>query len=746
MQRCVGMRRVAALLLTLRVLLPPAACEPAELRLLVLSPYPSKQFPPSVVGWTGGPALFPAAQFAADAINNRTDILPRHTIKLINRDSGCALPYRATVTIAREKEDAKRNLKPYIGIIGPACSSAAMEIGGLTIAKYADVASITIATGPLLSTANLTNTFRLYSSAKLSAKALLQLMVYAGWTYAAAIVDFSHWYYPQIYSSFRELVATTSPDISVEMLNFHNPFPFIRNRYNVIVVFGGTQRSAESLCTARNLGLIFPHYQWIFLDVELDGLIDTTTVKHSRGEYKCTVTDMREAAHEVIAIRSRLARENKDSNQTHCGLSYNEFFSTYHEYYRRHLIEEGITLDEVDNGSEEWAASYFDAVWAFALAIDQSLQESEEVIPPTATIRSHLLALNFSGLTGEIRFHKDTLEVSSVIELYQLDKDLAPRRIATFYEGSLNVSESAIFVQPIKKEMIVVSNVALGIFFLTGVIIFATIGVVHVIYVVFRDCQSIRAQSPHFVHIIFSGCYLFLLAALLETFRAANWTGYSEVDSTKFRIALGTLCNAIYWCLALSSALIFGTMCVLSWRIYRIFTHFLNPGKIISDPILAGTVGAIVTVHVAILVAWSTFDPLLARFVLSDEGLTAGVLPYYQYCDCDYFNIWLLEWVLHEAVIFLVVMLSISNRHVPKKDYVNNTRSYNATVYIISFLNGLCIPVYFAYTKKKNIDMPYVIFQTFTLGSPLTALVLLFLPPLVPLFRDAKSNIKYECL
>ena len=724
--------------------LHPAACELTELteltelRLLVLSPYPSEQFPSSVVGWTGGLALYPAAQLAADMINNRTDILPLRTIQLINADSGCALAYRATVTFARERQNAKRSRKPFIGIVGPACIPAAMEIGGITVAEYADVASITIATGPL--TTNFTNMFRLYTSAIQAAEAMFQLVKHAQWTSVAALVDFSHWYYPQIYDNFGDFVANSS-NVSVELLNFHSDVSSIRNRYNVILVFAGTQRSAETLCIARNLGFTFPNYQWIFVDVQMERLLQAT---HNREVYNCTMQE--EAADQAIIINPRLVPENKESTDTFSGLSYNEFLNTSQKYYSRHLIEENISDAEVPIGSEDWAAGYFDSVWAFALAFDKGLQEVEgtQNSLPTSTVHKHLLALNFSGLTGNIHFHQETLEVPHEMTIYQLDKEKpSPRKIGIFYKGSLDTFDSATFVQPIKRELIVVSTVAAAIFFSSGILIFAVIAGVHLIYILLRHNQSIRAKSPHFVHTIFSGCYLFVLAALLDTVRTANWTEYSDIESAEFIICIGTLCNAIYWCLTLGTALIFGTMLVLSWRIYRIFSHYLHPGKMISDPVLAGMVGLLAMIHVTVLTAWSYHDPLLVNFELADEGIMAGVLPIYQHCSSGHFFIWLLLWLLDELIIALVVVLSILNRHVPKKDYINNTKSYTATVYIMSFINGICWPIYFSFDHRKNTNVPYVFFQILTLGSPLSALLLLFLPPLIPLFR---SKAKYHHL
>ena len=724
--------------------LHPAACELTELRLLVLSPYPSEQFPSSVVGWIGGPALYPAAQLAADMINNRTDILPLHTIQLINADSGCALAYRATVTFVRERENAKRNRKPFVGIVGPACTPAAMEIGGITLAKYADVASITIATGLLPGTANYTNNmFKLHSSAIPSAEAMFHLLEHARWTSVAALVDFSHWLLPRIYSYFGEFVANSS-NVSVELLNFHSHFSSIRNKYNVILVFAGTQQSRETLCIARNIGFTFPNYQWIFVDVQMERLLDDTQATHNREVYDCSMQDMREAADQAIIINPKPTPENKESLHTHSGLTYKEFFTAYQKYYSRHLIEESISHEEVPIGSENWAVGYFDSVWAFALAFDKGLQEVEGTLNslPTSTIHKHLLALNFSGLTGNIHFHRETLEVLQEMAIYQLDKEKpSPRKIGIFYKGSLQLFNDATFVPPIKKELIVVSTVAAAIFFSSGILIFAVIAGVHLIYIKFQHYQSIRAKSPHFVHIIFSGCYLFVLAALLDTVKTANWTEYSDIESAEFMICIGTLCNVIYWCLTLSTTLIFGTMFVLSWRIYRIFSHFLHPGKMISDPVLAGMVGLLVMIHVTLLTAWSYHDPLLVNLELADEGIMAGVLPFHQHCSSKHIFVWHLLQMLNLAIIILVLVLSILNRHVPKKDYMNNTKSYTATVYIMSFINGICLPVYFTFDHSSNTNMSYVFFQTLTLGSPLSALLLLFLPPLIPLF---KPKAKYH--
>ena len=721
------------------------ACDAAPLYVLVLSPYPSERFP-GEVGWPGGPALFPAAQLAADMINNRSDILPNHTIRLINGDSGCAFSTRATETFARVTRHQRRQV---VGIVGPACSSSATEIGGVTVERYADLVSIAVANGPLLRTANLDNMFRLFSSAEISTHALFKLMQYTGWKSVATVLDTSHWYFPQIYSSFREIIANNT-EYTAQLLFLQNdivPFNAIQNEFNVVIMFASTTDSKKSLCMAFHFDFLYPDYQWILLENVVDGVLKDVEVTYNGKKYTCTADDMKKAAQQAIIIRLGIVPRDK-TVLGHADLSYNEFYNLYESYYQNHLHAENLATPNDALDAEKWAAPYFDCLWALGLALNKSVQKGYPVQHEsiTRTIHNELLALRFTGLTGSIHFHNGTLEVPSTMDIYQVDSANS-KNIGYYYEEQLVIDkENASFVDPIRGEVITVRLGAVAVFFPVGVLILILTGSIHLVYVIFHRYKSIRAQSPHFVHLMFSGCYLYILAALLDTIRAANWTGFSDIHSSEFMISFGTLCNVIFWCVTLSTSLIFGTMCVLSWRIYRIFAHFHHPGIWIADPFLAGIVISLLAINVGVLVAWSVHDPLLPHFVKTSKGLRAGILPFHVHCDCKYFGNWLLVWLLNELLIVLVVLLATLNRHVPRKDHFNNTRSHNVLIYIISFLNGICIPIYFVGSKSEHIDTSYIFFQLFTLGSPLSAFILLFLPPAIPVFRKIKVTLRYISL
>lgn len=735
------------IILDLLRMMCPGNCSTHDLYVLVLSPYPSKQFP-SEIGWDGGPALFPAVQLATDMINDRPDILPGFTLRLINGDSGCEFYTRATVTFAREARLADQN--GVTGIIGPACTTAAITIGGITADKYADLVSITVATGPLLdSDAHFHNMFRLFSSARMSADGLLQLIQHVGWSSVATVVDISQMFRFQIYDSFSEILETAG-NYTAQLLPLQNKtvlFSEIRNRFNVIIVFAGPQDSRRALCMALKLDFTFPDYQWIFVDIQVEGLLGNDEYFIQDGvTYNCTKNEMKKAAHQAIIFQTRLVPEDK-MVASFSGLNYNEFFTRYKDYYQNHLLKENISELDVDERASDWAAAYFDCMWALALAINMSIPNMKEGNPThheiTKMIHNNLLAVNFTGLTKEIYFRNDTQETPTVVDVYQVDyAHNKVKKIGYYCEDTLIITGNASFVDPIKMEIAVVKFEAVAIFFPAGLLLFALFVTLHIVYIVFRRYQSIRAQSPQFAHMLFSGCYLFIISALLETIRAANWTGYDDIDSNVFKIFIGTLCNAIFWCLTLSTSLIFGTMCVLSWRIYRIYAHFLNPGVSIADPILASMVLALLIVNVILMVAWTMYDPLLPHFIETSEGLRAGILPFHVYCDCEHFFKWLCIWMLNESVILSVLVLAILNRHVPKKDFVNNTKSHSWTVYTMSLISGLCIPIYFLLSTSDQINTSYIFFQIFTLGSALSAFILIFLPPLIPLVRDIILKIK----
>ena len=77
-----------------------------------------------------------------------------------------------------------------------------------------------------------------------------------------------------------------------------------------------------------------------------------------------------------------------------------------------------------------------------------------------------------------------------------------------------------------------------------------------------------------------------------------------------------TICQAVWvWLFPISFTLMMGIIILQTWCLYRIFTHYMNPGKFISNRALLTILSVMVLFDVFIAIVWTISDPFRFQFV-----------------------------------------------------------------------------------------------------------------------------------
>ena len=143
---------------------------------------------------------------------------------------------------------------------------------------------------------------------------------------------------------------------------------------------------------------------------------------------------------------------------------------------------------------------------------------------------------------------------------------------------------------------------------------------------------------------------------------------YTMFFANKLSPVIGTvICQAVWvWLFPISFTLMMGIVTVRAWRLYRIFTHYMNPGKFISNRALLTILSILVLFDVVIAIVWTTCDPFQFQFfeyrvkigqtddLLIDQGCVSayGILP-----------LWIgISFTYKIGLLFVMIVLSVLTR------------------------------------------------------------------------------------
>ena len=716
-----------------------------SLYFLVMAPYPDSS--PLNPGWKGGPAVVPAALVARDLINAQPNILQNYTLEFLIADSGCNVTTKATNSLTSQLFYCGVNV---VGIIGPGCSEATLSVAPLVTDERLSLIQIApSATSPSLTNTTLyPNTFRPIASALGVIDTYIALIERMNYNHVGALYEVQRLFQTTVYDNFDEKVTRIGKRATAfGLLDTQIPVDEFRNVTRVIFVFASSGFARKILCLARHLDMLYPKFQFIFSNRRPKNFDKNVSFVLEREMYNCTSDEMLQSLYGMIFHDFRLTREDMDTPTEAAGVSYNNFTKLYEEARATHLKSQGLTEDDLVD--TEHHSNYFDATWALALALNNSLPRLEERglslsqyrngfgIPEiTQIIREEILRIDFEGMRGKIKFSAQTHDGANVtlIDIFQvLEENSTNGTLIGYYDPlqdkPLELYNSAILINAdLDAAEYASPHLAFGV--VVSIIVaalFVTLFACQVASVVWGRYKSVKAVSPNLNHLIYSGCYLSLIGAMVYT----NAFVFIDLSSLQRKdVIIPIHCSALQWSGTMTYSLVFGTLCVKRWRIYRIFNAFSSlPMRLLSDNILILVALLPLAVDIVTNIVWNLVDPWYFHGEQNSDSLIQAT------CRIDHGIVWTLCLAIPKGLLtFIVLYLAIATRNIPRKEF-RQTKSINILIYALFSLTGILSPLFYILqltVSPLTITISYLIFCLFEFAFVVLCIVLVLLPPLIP--------------
>ena len=730
-----------------------------KLYLLTILPYPSDN-PALQPSWNQGTNILPAAYLAVDMINNRSDVLSGYTLELINSDGGCDMEDIALESFVKHII-AERGQRPIVGIIGPGCSTSALAVSPQNSNPKIALLNMHIAGSPLLENrTKFAYSFGVLGSSYGFVNSTVALMRKANWRRIAVLYDEERVFFRSTYQALERDLVQYVPDAKIAFTSAVYETYLPVNEIDaldirVIFVLAGPEFARKIMCLAWHRKLVFSRNQWIFYGREAPEFEEEILFSYLKKAYFCSDKDLKSAVDRNLFVNYQLQRHDK--KVTKSGLTYDEYLTQYSErveqYNRGEASYKALGDPSVNATENRYATVVFDEIWAFAFAMDKvqhlvnltsyglELGQTEH----SNSIREVVYSHKFDGVSGNISFVETNGYTERIMEVYQVfgknytyignirdqefELDTAPELVRNeFQQDGLQLVHPAYAV-------------ILSLFTIT---VTALIIILHIVSIVYRDYPSIKAQSPKLNQISYVGAYMFASGTLFNIL-------YKTIALDT--VSYGNICQAIWpWLFSISFSVFFAPICARTWRLYRIFAHYLHPGPFISEPVLFSVVAIFVAIDVLLAIIWTSVDPFIGEEIKIDFDEN-GDFAIKLVCNCDYLMIWYaLVYLLKCFLLIVTVVFALLTRSIVNNQF--NTSSLRVFVYLFALIFTIGLNLYY-FTKylNRNIYIDYTILVLMNNILLLLTLLFVFLPPTYPLLKEklqptCSKNRKYflDCI
>ena len=536
-------------------------------------------------------------QLAAELINNRSDILNGYEIHVIWNTGNCdaissLIQYVSSITLKC----------PLVGIIGPTRPSIVEIIASLT--EKQELALINIHASNDLKFQDdeeglgFQFSFSMLDSAETLVDVCLALIANSSWSRVRVLHD------QQLqFNSIRLNDEFGRLRVNFTIAVISENYISLERCSQVHVIFANERLINSVLCESVRMNLTFPTYQFIFIIPSF--ITDLPPVKI----YSCTAEELSLALYGAIILQYQSSFLDPNSVSL-SGLSYSQFENLY------------IQSNKLDPNTP----LLFDAMWALSLALNSSVGSLREKLnvsledythgdsESTTVISEHLMNLSFYGISGKVDFRESSGYNNHDVTIYQFlnngtSTSPLPRLVAIFFVENYTLYYTPLLQSTVDftcriVDILTPPKAIATIVFIILAFQSVSLLIKNTLTLYFHNRKSVRASSYKLNQLAFIGCYFLIVASLANLCLSV----YPDV------IPYQTVCDlwhALNSFAPMGLTLIFGSLCVRTWRTYRIFIHFRKPGRFLSDYLLLGVVSLFLAIDLVMVVLWRILDPFL---------------------------------------------------------------------------------------------------------------------------------------
>ena len=671
------------------------------LRLLAMVPSAENWLPPyHREDWE----ILSAAEMAVDKINRRDDILPGYRLELIpvnTETCNQSLVTEAPVNFVRHVTGGDLSI---VGVVGLVCSTVTQTISPLAGRPERDLLQISAgAISPIFSNEKeYPRLYRMISSSAVYNDVVLSLMATFQWKRISMVRDATLIQHTTTADNF---VTKLDERIELELVFLGDTTPtcttspvhsLIRKRARIIYASVTAFEARELLCEMYQKGNNWPDFVWLFHGLSIEDLILSTK--------KCDNDTMQTAVEGVFLMRYRL--QPNPNTILVSGQTYSEYLMELHNH---------------TNGIQEnqRANSLHDSIWAFALALNNSVSEGlgHNI---TRLVEKNLRKIHFSGSQGDIAFNEER-EVVTEVDIFHV-RDGEEMYAGHYSQATRNITVHLPSERIPGDDFVIRLHFALpiSIFIITAILlIFST--VVMALFVYYWNKPSIKATSRYQSLLMLAGRCMMYMAALIA----------ATTESVSYSLN-GPLCQVEVWLSAIGVQLIYSTLFMRLLRVYKIFLTSSNlrklQGKIWSDQGLAALSFIPVSVTIIFLTLWSTLYPLSTGYAIPFSSDSTPLVPVCSGSTASLVWLAVTYYGVNGISIVAVVILATLTRKV-EMNIFKDSNKVNSFV----FTTVVCLSVWFPYTLTftNYISIPQASFcfvVSINLVIPFFCKAFLFIP------------------